>query len=75
MIKKMTKEEAKELVPDKDYVIFANVKYRVADVRETLGAVIIGIYDEPPSDHVDFIGASAAKKATKVVENSQTQLK
>jgi hypothetical protein len=54
----MTREEAFKLTPEISYVIFAKGKYRVAYIAEEFGATWIGIYDEPPSLHVDRIHAS-----------------
>lgn len=54
----MTREEAFKLTPEISYVIFAKGKYRVAYVAEEFGVTWIGIYDEPPSLHVDRIQAA-----------------
>ncbi|MCR9252311.1 MAG: hypothetical protein NXI20_17935 [bacterium] len=53
----MTIEQAKTLIPDESYVGFAKSEYRFAGLHELPGgAAMIGIYDEPPSEHVDLIG-------------------
>lgn len=57
----MTPKEAKQLVPEEDYVLFAGATYKVADVADVFGACMVGIYDEPPSEHVDYIGAYAVE--------------
>ena len=49
----MTKKEFKQLIPEKSYVIFAGSKYKVANTSKIKG--FVGIYDEPPSSHVDYI--------------------
>jgi hypothetical protein len=52
----MTTEEAKQLIPEKSFVKYAGGKYRVAKMSELPGGIMfIGIYDEPPSKHVDYI--------------------
>ena len=51
----MTKTEALKLIPEKSYVRFAKGKYRVAGVTNMFGAIMIEIYDEPPSQHIDMV--------------------
>lgn len=55
----MTTKEARKLIPDKSYVRYAGSKYKVADIRIMLGNIFVGIYDEPPSKHVDYINAAS----------------
>lgn len=54
----MTFEESRTLTEKQDYVLFAGSKYRVACLYpEGSGfhKLMIGIYDEPPSFHVDNV--------------------
>lgn len=51
----MTKDQANDLVPEKSFVKFAGGEYKVAEVSQKLGATFIGIYDEPPSLHIDYL--------------------
>jgi len=51
----MTKEQAKQLIPEKSFVGFAGSTYKVAEVRPFLNGVFISVYDEPPSLHTDLL--------------------
>ena len=54
----MTEQEAKQLIPEKSFVEFAGAKYRVAEISGMAGGTtFIGIYDEPPTEHVDYLNA------------------
>lgn len=59
----MTQEEAKKLKRG-DTVLFAGSPYNVADIRENpfgIG-VMVGIFDEPPSKHVDYLQPKSVEK-------------
>lgn len=60
----MTTEEAKDLIPEIDSVIYAGSTYKVAEVKKLITTMVIGIYDEPPSNHIDYVQASNCTKAT-----------
>lgn len=51
-----TKQEIKQ----GDFVIFADSNYEVADVSNPQ---LVGIYDEPPSKHVDYLNRDSVKLA------------
>ena len=57
----MTKEEALKLIPEKSFVKYGKTPYRVAGVVDMFGAIMIEIYDEPPSYHVDMVKANSCK--------------
>lgn len=38
--------------------------YEVAEIKEFPHGTMIGIYDEPPSKHVDYLHPSSVRKAT-----------
>lgn len=59
----MTVEEAQELVPEVDYVVYRQVSYLVASVYQTSNNVIIGIYNDPSSKSVDYVGISVVSKS------------
>lgn len=44
-----------------DKVLFAGAIYEVAEVRKFTFAWMIGIYDEPPSKHVDWLKPSSVE--------------
>ncbi len=50
----MTQEEAKKLRKGRE-VFYAGAFYKVALVKPFPHGVMIGIYDEPPSTHVDYL--------------------
>lgn len=45
-----------------DKVLFAGSYYEVAEVADFPHGPMIGIYDEPPSKHIDYLNASSIKK-------------
>jgi hypothetical protein len=54
----MTFEESQTLTEKQDYVLFGGAKYRVACLYPEgsgLHKTFIGIYDEPPSFHIDNV--------------------
>jgi len=53
----MTAEEIlAKIIPNYSRVKFGNAgTYVVADIKEQFGTVMIGIYDEPPSGHIDYL--------------------
>jgi len=53
----MAKAELESIVPEKSFVIYAEQKFKVASLNGTH----IGIYDEPPSEHVDLINHQNCK--------------
>ncbi len=55
----MTRVEFDQLQPDFSVVNFANANYVVASKDIKLGVPFVGIYDEPPSLHIDFIKAES----------------
>ena len=55
----MTTKQAFKLIPEKSYIRFAKGKYRVASVKNLFGALMIEIYDEPPSYHTDLVNADS----------------
>lgn len=57
----MTKLEAFKLIPEKSYVKYANGTYMVAGVINLFGAIMIEIYDEPPSLHKDIVKADSCE--------------
>lgn len=38
-----------------DFVDYAGAKYEIAEVTRFPHGVMLGIYDEPPGKHVDYI--------------------
>ena len=38
-----------------DQIIYANGIYKVAELKEFPHGLMIGIYDEPPSKHIDYL--------------------
>lgn len=38
-----------------DFVRYAGSKYEVAEVKQFPHGPMIGIYDEPPSKHIDYL--------------------
>lgn len=48
-----------------DWVEFGESKYEVAKLSEFPHGMMIGIYDEPPSKHVDYINPSSVKLVEK----------
>jgi hypothetical protein len=45
-----------------DKVLFAGTYYVVAEVSDFPHGTMIGIYDEPPSKHIDYLNPSSIKK-------------
>jgi NTP pyrophosphatase (non-canonical NTP hydrolase) len=52
-----------------DKVIYAGVKYEVAEVRPRPGGLMIGIYDKPPGNHVDFLNPDNVELVEKCGRN------
>ncbi len=50
-----------------DKVLYAGSEYEVADIDEFNG-FMVGIYDEPPSFHIDYIRKDSVKLVTKKEE-------
>lgn len=49
-----------------DIVLYAGQKFEVAEIKEFgHGLPMVGIYDEPPSKHIDYLHP----KSVKLVEN------
>lgn len=59
----MTVEEAQELVPEVDYVVYRQVSYLVASVYQTSNNVIIGVYNDSSSKSIDYVGISVVSKS------------
>lgn len=53
------KKEDLDKISIGDEVFFANRFYEVADISKQFGAKMIGIYDEPPSKHIDFLNPNS----------------
>lgn len=53
----MTTDQARKIVPDKSYVVYAGNRYLVADISYGM----IGIYDEPPTGHIDYLNIKNVK--------------
>jgi len=45
-----------------DRVLYAGAVYNVAEIKKFPHGEMIGIYDEPPSQHVDYINPKNCKK-------------
>lgn len=45
-----------------DYVFFAGSVYKVAEIKEFPHGYMIGIYDEPPTKHIDYINPTDANE-------------
>lgn len=50
----MTKEKAKKLKSG-DEVFFAGSFYQVAEIKEFPHGIMIGIYDDPATKHIDYL--------------------
>lgn len=57
----MNLKQVKQLEPEKSYVRYAKSKFKVAKITDRLGTPFIGIYDEPPSEHIDYINYKNAE--------------
>lgn len=44
-------------------IIYAGAKYEVAEVRKLPHGWVVGIYDEPPSKHVDWLNIGSVELA------------
>lgn len=42
-----------------DEIFFAGTFYKVAEIKEFPHGKMIGIYDEPPSNHIDYLNPSS----------------
>lgn len=38
-----------------DHVFYANAFYEVAEIKEFPHGIMVGVYDEPKSDHIDYL--------------------
>lgn len=69
----MKQIEAKQLIPEISHVKYAGGKYRVAEIKTMPGnAIFIGIYDEPPSLHVDYLNADNVEFVKEWLDESPT---
>lgn len=55
----MTVDEARRLIPDIDVVVFNGKVYKVAEGSEFFGIFLVGIYDQPPSKHIEYVGPAS----------------
>lgn len=46
-----------------DYVLYAGTIYKVAEIKDFPHGKMIGIYDEPPSNHIDYVKPESVIKA------------
>jgi hypothetical protein len=53
-----------------DFVLYAGSAYEVATVTNGGASGFIGIYDEPPGKHIDYLKRSSVTKTPKPVESS-----
>ena len=60
----MKREELIKLIPNYSRVKYGNAgTYIVADIDERFGVIFVGIYDEPPSSHVDYLNGENVENA------------
>ncbi len=45
-----------------DIVVYAGSEYEVAEVKQFPHGMMVGIYDEPPSFHVDYVREDSVEK-------------
>lgn len=57
----MTTQKAKNLKPNQE-VYYAGQFYEVAEIKEFPHGLMIGIYDEPPTKHIDYINPDNASE-------------
>lgn len=55
-----------EEFPIGSFVHYASASYEVADIKPFPHGIMIGIYDEPPSKHVDYLRPEALEKVIRV---------
>ena len=57
-------QQAVDDITDVAYVYYAGSFYKVAELTDRLGVPFVGIYDEPPSEHIDYIKLENCKPKT-----------
>jgi len=70
----MKKEEILKLIPDKSFIRFAGSNYMVAEIRDNFGALMIGIYDEPPSLHIDYLNGGSVEHPIKIKQKTPLKI-
>lgn len=57
----MTTEEAQNLKTGEE-VFYGKSYYEVAEIKEFPHGIMIGIYDEPPTKHIDYLNPKNVMK-------------
>jgi len=48
-------KKVKKLVRYQSLVVYAGKSYKFAELVDRAGAIFVGVYDEPDSDHIDYL--------------------
>ena len=70
----MKREELIKLIPNYSRVKYGNAgTYVVANIDERFGVIFVGIYDEPPSSHIDYLSGESVENADNLASHPEEQ--